>query len=305
MRGKEKFEFLGEGPVKKTPPEKFYFTPKIAERVLLSMEGDEDVVEVSLDLNRSNMHLALQGNYLILPTNKRIGRLALERVAKMKKIYVCHRGALSPVEIMNDNYYKLVPTEGAPTMEISGVQMHRTKNCEPFLDARQKVSEVVRKGDVVLDTCGGLGYTAICSRRFGARRVVSLEIDEKVRAIRQNNPWSSEIFNEPGIELVDDDVFVYIKSVPNNYFDSIVHDPPRFSLAGELYGKEFYFQLHRAMKPGGRVFHYTGNPYSKGKKRDFVGGVRRRLREVGFTTFLRPEKMGILAVKDSRGQGFK
>ncbi|MCD5401997.1 SAM-dependent methyltransferase, partial [candidate division NPL-UPA2 bacterium] len=186
-----------------------------------------------------------------------------------------------------------------PTMEISGVRMHRTKNCEPFLDARQKVSEIVRRDDVVLDTCGGLGYTAIWSRRFGARRVISVEIDEKVRAIRQDNPWSSEMFNEPGIELVDGDVFVYVNSVSNNYFDSIVHDPPRFSLAGELYSKEFYFQLHRAMKPGGRVFHYTGNPYSKGKKRDFVGGVRRRLREVGFTTFLKSQKMGVLAIKNS------
>lgn len=276
----------------------FYFTAPVAGKILRSIERGEDRLEISLDLNRSNLHLTLQGNYLILPTGERIERSALERIAKTTKVYVYRRGALSPLELMNGNYYKLVPAEGAPTLEISGIRMHRTKNCEPFLDARQKVSEAVRRDDLVLDTCGGLGYTAIWSRRLGARQVISVEVDEKVRAIRQDNPWSGEMFNKSGIELVDDDVFAYIDSVSNNYFNAIVHDPPRFSLAGELYGRKFYAHLYRTMKPGGRVFHYTGNPYSKGQKRDFVGGVRRRLREVGFTTFLKPRKMGILAIKN-------
>lgn len=274
-----------------------YFAPRIAEKIVLSMERGKGTVETSLNLNRSSIHLTIQDNCLILPTGKRIERSALERMAKTKKIYLYRQGALSPLEIMNDNYYKLVPTDGAPTLEISGIRMHRTKDCEPFLDARQKVGEVVRRGDVVLDTCGGLGYTAIWCRRLGARRVISVEIDEKVRALRQNNPWSSEMFNDQGIELIDDDIFVYIKLLSCK-FDSILHDPPRFSRAGELYGREFYSQLYRIMKPEGRVFHYTGNPYSKGKKRDFVGGVVRRLQEAGFTTFLRPEKRGVLAVKN-------
>ena len=293
MKEKEKFAFPGD----KSVEESFYLTPEIAAKVLLSMERNEEAVEVSLDLNRNDIRLSLQGNYLILPTGKRIAQLALDDIAKTKKVYVYRQGELAPVEIMNHNYYKLVPTAGAPTLEISGVQMHRTKDCEPFLDARQKVEEVVRKGDLVLDTCSGLGYTAIWSRRFGARQVISVEIDEKVRTIRQDNPWSSAAFDDPGIEPVDDDVFSYINSAAESSFDSIVHDPPRFSLAGELYGREFYLQLQRIIKPGGRVFHYTGNPYSKGKKRDFIGGVVRRLREAGFTTFLRPEKMGVLAVR--------
>lgn len=278
-------------------PKGFYFTAPVARKILQSIERGEDKLEISLDLNRSNLELILQDNYLILPTGKRIKCSALERITKTTKVYVYRRGALLPLELMNNNYYKLVPTEGAPTLEISGVQMHRTKNCEPFLDARQKVSEAVRKNEMVLDTCGGLGYTAIWSRRLGARQVISVEVDEKVRAIREDNPWSSEMFNEPGIELVDGDVFVYVNSAPNNYFDSIIHDPPRFSLAGELYGREFYTHLYRIMKPEGRVFHYTGNPYSKGRKRNFIEGVVRRLREVGFTIFLKPRKMGILAVR--------
>ncbi len=284
--------------MRNVPSKKFYFTPKVARNILLSMERDEGAVEISLDLNRSNPHLTLQGDHLVLPGGKRIERSALECIVKTNKVYIYRRGSLSPVEIMNGNYYKLVPTEGAPTLEISGIQMHRTKDYDPFFDARQKAGEVARKGDVILDTCGGLGYTAIWSRRLGAKRVVSVEVDEKVRTIRQDNPWSDEIFSDSGIELIDGDVFIYINSLSDNYFNSVVHDPPRFSLAGELYGREFYFQLHRVVKSGGKVFHYTGNPYSKGKKRDFVGGVARRLQEVGFTTFLKPKKMGVLAIKE-------
>lgn len=277
--------------------EKLYFTPKTVEKIILSMQKHRDRVEVSFDLNKTNRSVALQGNCLILPTGERIKCSSLEHIAETEKVYVYHQGRFSPVEVMNDNYYKLVPTEGAPTVEISGVRMHRTKDCEPFLDARQKVSEVVQRGDVVLDTCGGLGYTAIWSRRLGAERVISVEINEHVRAIRRDNPWSSELFNDSKIELIDDDVFTYIKSEPDNYFDSVLHDPPRFSLAGELYGKEFYSQLYRIIKLGGRLFHYTGEPYSRGKKRNFIGGVVRRLKEVGFRTFLKPEKMGILGVR--------
>lgn len=261
------------------------------------MEKDKEAVEVSFDLNRTKVRVALQSDCLILPNSERIKRSALEHIAKTKKVYVYHQDMFSPVEIMNDNYYKLVPTEGAPTIEISGVQMHRTKDCEPFLDAQQKVSEVVRKHNVVLDTCGGLGYTAIWSRRLGADRVISVEVDEKVRTVRRDNPWSSEIFNDSQIELIDSDVFAYVNSAQSNYFDSILHDPPRFSLAGELYGREFYRQLHRIIKSGGRLFHYTGSPYSKGKRRNFLGGVVRRLNEVGFRTFLKPRKMGVLAIK--------
>ena len=43
--------------------------------------------------------------------------------------------------------------------------------------------------------------------------------------------------------------------------DAILHDPPRFGIAGELYSQGFYYeQLARILKRRGRLFHYTGSP---------------------------------------------
>jgi predicted methyltransferase len=57
-----------------------------------------------------------------------------------------------------------------------------------------------------------------------------------------------------------------------------MHDPPRFSFAGELYSLEFYKELFRILKTNGRIFHYLGNP----KKNTLKKGVKRRLEEAGF-----------------------
>ena len=43
-------------------------------------------------------------------------------------------------------------------------------------------------------------------------------------------------------------------------FDAVLHDPPRFGIAGELYSQAFYDHLARVLKPRGVLFHYTGTP---------------------------------------------
>ena len=81
-------------------------------------------------------------------------------------------------------------------------------------------------------------------------------------------------------------------------FDSIIHDPPKFSLAGELYGFEFYSQLFRILKSGGRIFHYVGDPYSKGRGRLFLEGIEKRMKKAGFMVKPVPEDLGIIAWKN-------
>ena len=57
--------------------------------------------------------------------------------------------------------YSLLATAGAPTMLVSGVQMHRTSGEDPWSDTLAKVRCVAPVVGRVLDTCTGLGYTAI------------------------------------------------------------------------------------------------------------------------------------------------
>ena len=61
-------------------------------------------------------------------------------------------------------------------------------------------------------------------------------------------------------------------------FGAVLHDPPRFGLAGELYSQAFYDELARVLRPGGRLFHYTGTPNRLTSGRDVPQEVERRLR---------------------------
>jgi len=64
-------------------------------------------------------------------------------------------------------------------------------------------------------------------------------------------------------------------------FDAVIHDPPRMPLAGSLYSLEFYVKLARALKPGGKIVHYVGQPGIHRGRRIWKG-VLERLRQAGF-----------------------
>lgn len=178
--------------------------------------------------------------------------------------------------------------------------MHRTKNLAPLEDAQQKIKWIkITKGETVLDICTGLGYTAIESYKTGAK-VTTIEKDPNVLEIAEKNPFSSELFdgiNQNEIKLFLEDASIAVKSFEDEGFDAILHDPPRFSFAGELYSEEFYSELYRILRKGGRLLHYVGSPGSKYRGKDFVKGVQRRLIEVGFRTKRTPDGESILAYK--------
>jgi predicted methyltransferase len=273
-----------------------YFLTFVEARMLLQV-AQEAQIELSLDLGLGTTVVTTTPEKLVLPSGLEVPREELEEIARKKnRVFSLRPGGAEPVEIVGEHYYKLAPTVGAPTLEIDGVQMHRTSTVEPFEDSRLKVEGTVLEGDVVLDTCGGLGYTAIWSVRLGAQRVVSVEVCPEVRELRGRNPWSEELFKAP-IELVDADIFEYARELESETFDSVIHDPPRFSLAGELYGAKFYAQLRRVLKPGGRLFHYTGAPYSRRGMRDFPAEVTKRLAGEGFRARQEPDKLGVSARK--------
>ncbi|MBI5035762.1 methyltransferase domain-containing protein [Candidatus Micrarchaeota archaeon] len=173
--------------------------------------------------------------------------------------------------------YRLV--EG--TIEIDGVRMHQTKNKAPVRDAEDKVSELnPRPGAKALDVCTGLGYSAVALAKRECS-VVTIEKDANVLECARQNKDSKELFGNPKIELVVEDAFLFLPSLPSGHFDLVLHDPPRLSMAGELYSEVFYRELFRVLKKGGKLFHYAGAP-GKLRGKNIPRGVKERLQRAGF-----------------------
>jgi predicted methyltransferase len=191
---------------------------------------------------------------------------------------------------------KLVPTQwGAPTFEIDGIKMLPTAKVSPHEDAQRKVGLIRPRGKAILDTCGGLGYFAAWCLQGQAAKVLSYEKNPDVIWLRSLNPWSPPVGG--GLTLVRGDVGVEIGSLPDRSFDAVLHDPPRFGIAGELYSQVFYDHLARVLKPRGVLFHYTGTPNKLTSGRDVPKEVATRLRQAGFSTEM--EGDGVLAVRRS------
>ncbi len=208
----------------------------------------------------------------------------LKKAAKSdRKVFFVEEDGLRPVQVFSEEtgwMRVLCPTESLPTVLVSGIPMHRMKRTDPGKDTRAKIQALgVVKGPV-LDTATGLGYTAIEAARR-ASRVVTIEIDPGGIELARMNPWSDELFSKQNIEIVIGDAYEEVKKFDRGSFAGIIHDPPTMSLGGELYSEEFYRQLRRLLKRGGRLFHYIGNPDSALGRRQYPGIIS-RLRAAGF-----------------------
>jgi len=95
--------------------------------------------------------------------------------------------------------------------------------------------------------------------------------------------------------LTEGDIAKHITAMPSASVDAILHDPPRFGIAGELYSQIFYDHLARVLKRKGRLFHYTGTPNRLTSGRDVPNEVAKRLRKAGFAVQTNGD--GILAVR--------
>lgn len=194
---------------------------------------------------------------------------------------------------------KLVPTDwGAPTFEIDGIKMLPTAQLSPFDDARRKVALIEPQGKQLLDTCGGLGYFAACCLEAGVAGIRSFEKNRDVMWLRTINPWSPDPDSAEAagrLQFGHGDVAEQIHALPAASFDAVLHDPPRFGIAGELYSQAFYDQLARVTRRGGRLFHYTGSPNRLTSGRDVPREVARRLEKAGFKAALALD--GVLATR--------
>jgi predicted methyltransferase len=268
-------------------------TAAVHQRLVEARARDATTLQCSVDLGRSTTTVTVSPEHWEWQAQR---YPYLER-CKDRTVYHWSGAAFEPVARYGSSLIKLVPTEwGPPTFEIDGVKMLPTRHVSPFEDARYKVALVEPHGRRVLDTCGGLGYFAACCIEAGATHVQSYEINPDVLWLRSLNPWSPAAVAP--LELIHADISQALAALPDRSFGAILHDPPRFGLAGQLYSQAFYDQLARVLQPGGRLFHYTGTPNRLTSGRDVPQEVAGRLRLAGFRTRL--EGDGVLAVRQGR-----
>lgn len=260
----------------------------------------KSTVETTLDLGRTTAVLTLHTTHVALPDGQTLTWEQLAEIAENElACYLISDNTIEKIHFFSEalqRYYSLMPTLGAPTMLISGFPMHRIKDTEPHQDTLSKIKAIAPVTGKVLDTTMGLGYTAIEAAKT-AESVTTLELDPTVLEICSRNPWSQGLFDNPKITQITADVYEWVETCPNHTFSVILHDPPTFSLAGDLYSADFYQQLHRLLKPKGRLFHYIGDPKSKSGA-NITKGVVRRLQDVGFRRIVpKPEAFGVAAFK--------
>jgi len=237
---------------------------------------------------------------LSFPTGDYLGWEAVEAIAEDENgCYVIRVGEASKIQFFSEvtgRSLSLYPTQGAPTMLVSGIPMHRIKDTDPHKDTLEKIRAVKPVVGRALDTTTGLGYTAIEAVKT-ASEVVTIELDPIALEVARNNPWSQALFSNPRIIQKIGDSFDLIQEFDNGTFTRLIHDPPVFSLAGDLYSGEFYAEMYRVLRSGGRLFHYVGDPESK-SGRNVTAGVMRRLQQVGFREIRKaPRAFGVVAVK--------
>ncbi len=271
-------------------------TQEVTRKLVVARDRSEPRITVSLDLGKTTATVepGIDG-WLWQRT-----RYPYPEKVKERTVYGWNGTSFEAVSRFSGSLIKLVPTEwGPPTFEIDGIKMLPTAKISPFEDARRKVALIEPRGKRVLDCCGGLGYFAHWCLTDMAAEVHSYEKNDSVLWLRTINPWSPH--GNPRLKLQQADVSQQIGSLPTRSFDAILHDPPRFGIAGELYSQAFYDELARVITANGLLFHYTGTPNKLTSGRDVPAEVKKRLQKAGFIAKL--EGDGVLArraVKSAR-----
>ncbi|MFH2020838.1 MAG: SAM-dependent methyltransferase [archaeon] len=247
-------------------------------------------IDVSLDLGITVSEIFRNGNIFKFPDGQELSLKDIEKIIKKDTVcFLIKENTVVPVSLFSDEtnkFYKLYPTASWPSIEISGIRMHVTKAFTPKEDTEKKISFVQPCTGRVLDTCTGLGYTAIMASKT-ASEVHTFEIDESVIEIEKLNPYSVKLFSNKNIIRKNKDIFSEILKLKSNFFDVVIHDPPRLALASLLYSELFYKEVYRVMKKQARFYHYTGDPGSRNRNQDIRIGITKRMEKCGFRKIIR------------------
>lgn len=265
-------------------------TLKVHEQLARALRAGVAELECSLDLDRTTTTVRVDQEGWSWNGQ----RFPFLEKCKERTIYYWNGSEFAVASRYTSALIKLVPTDwGPPTFEIDGIKMLPSEKVSPYQDAEAKVALIEPRGKVVLDTCGGLGYFAAWCLAGSAARIHSYEKNPDVIWLRSLNPWSPPVGG--ALTLTEGDITAKVNEMPDASVDAILHDPPRFGIAGELYSQAFYDQLVRVLKRGGKMFHYTGTPNKLTTGRDVPTEVAERLKRSGLKTRLHGD--GVLAAK--------
>ena len=264
--------------------------------------GGKLTIRTSIDLGKSQASVGLDSEGISAGANLLATWAEIETIAEERKgCWALYDDGSKPWRISAISKSTNIPaslcpplsSSGAPTMILGGFTMHRIAgdDMNPTKDTAAKISAVASSifpGASVLDTCCGLGYTAIAAAELvGPQgRVTTIEFDEASLEMCAFNPWSQPLFDGSlPIDVLQGDSCEVVKNeFESRQFSAIIHDPPARALTrNDLYGLEFYKTLRRVLKPSGTLFHYIGRSDSKESGRLYKG-IQERLIEAGFAT---------------------
>ena len=268
--------------------------------LLIARRAGQTYAQTSLDLGLTTNEVALEPDRVVLPDGQWLPWEVIDEIAGNESVCYAVQDSeaikIQRFSELRNLTYVLMPTQRAPTVLISGIQMHRVKEIDPWQDTLTKIRTLSPVEGRVLDTCTCLGYTAIASAG-SADEVVTVELDPNMLEMARLNPWSRPLFGHPRIRQVMGDSMERVQEFDPGSFTRIVHDPPMLARAGELYSGEFYGYLYRVLANRGRLYHYVGDPESR-SGRNIIRGVMRRLEEAGFRRVqVRPHAFGVVAYK--------
>ncbi|MBI2105305.1 methyltransferase domain-containing protein [Candidatus Woesearchaeota archaeon] len=273
---------------------KLLITIKEAEEMLSSKENK---INISLDLGISKTEVKIENETAFMKGNE----IKFSDLKKIKDgwIYFVENNKLEKFQFFSKEknlYYKLVPTADWPTIKISSVPMHRYTKISPKEDTMLKIKEISPVFGNVLDTCCGLGYSAIIAAEK-AEKVFTFERDGNILEICKLNPYSQRLFSEKNIKIEIRDVSEKIKNFEDNYFNVVIHDPPTFKLSPELYSEKFYKEIYRVLKEKGKLYHSAPSP-GKNEGNEFYLNIIKKLKNSGFKNVIYKEKSsGVVASK--------
>jgi hypothetical protein len=198
-----------------------------------------------------------------------------------------------------NTFYQLLATKSIPTLRINGIPMHRFSTMDPMTDTLLKIKAIKPYGRI-LDTCMGLGYTAIYSAKISeVMEVLTIEKDSEVLKIAKLNEASKDLFENKKIKILEGDSNELIKELKSESFDCVIHDPPTFQMAPDLYSLKFHREIYRVLSKNGKLWHYSPEPGKmKGKAEQLTNRVILYLKKAGFKEVIYDgDSKGILAFK--------